>query len=539
MDRYKKTKTRYRDCTIALLIISFLILPVTIATGQNISKAAKEKLQTRITYSCVNLPIETVLMNLAEQANIDIVKSPKVTGNVTVKVTEVPLEEALTNILAAHDYTYVTTESMVRVVPLPEIATAREPLVTRIYQITYADANDVAKALGNYISNRGNLALNKGTSHIIVTDTENKIKGIDKFIEQIDYATPQLLVEVRLYDITATEGFELGTEWTVGRNVTTHIETDLPLGTTNTTTFTETTSGVYRDSDDGPANSFTVEGTTEETTELPLGAFLARTPEQLKEFTTRRRKPFVGGSFDRLEGGTLNFSLLNDAVDLEFALNVLHKQVEAKLLANPRILVLDNETANFEIIREIPYRELMQVAREDPITYTAFKNVGVHLKVTPHIARDEMVKLHIEPEFGVLVGLNAEGTPTVDTRRANTVTMIKDGQTIAFGGLKQNKTTKDIAKVPLLGDLPLIGGLFRSETESVETSELVLFITTTIITEPALSQIEQRQFEATEFAIPELSKTRLESRELKTKAKESEVPEIKELLDMMLQDMEK
>jgi len=539
MNRYKKTKTRYRDCTIALLIISFLILPVTIAAGQDISKAAKEKLQTRITYSCVNLPIETVLMNLAEQANIDIVKSPKVTGNVTVKVTEVPLEEALTNILAAHDYTYITTESMVRVMPLPEIATAREPLVTRIYQITYADANDVAKALGNYISNRGNLALNKGTSHIIVTDTENKIKGIDKFIEQIDYATPQLLVEVRLYDITATEGFELGTEWTVGRNVTTHIETDLPLGTTNTTTFTETTSGVYRDSDDGPANSFTVEGTTEETTELPLGAFLARTPEQLKEFTTRRRKPFVGGSFDRLEGGTLNFSLLNDAIDLEFALNILHQQVEAKLLANPRILVLDNETANFEIIREIPYRELMQVAREDPITYTAFKNVGVHLKVTPHIARDEMVKLHIEPEFGVLVGLNAEGTPTVDTRRANTVTMIKDGQTIALGGLKQNKTTKDIAKVPLLGDLPLIGGLFRSETESVETSELVLFITTTIITEPALSQIEQRQFEATEFAIPELSKTRLESRELKTKAKESEVPEIKELLDMMLQDMEK
>ena len=539
MDRYKKTKTRYRDCTIALLIISFLTLPVTITAGQDISKAAKEKLQTRITYSCVNLPIETVLMNLAEQANIDIVKSPKVTGNVTVKVTGVPLEEALTNILAAHDYTYITTESMVRVVPLPEITAAREPLVTRIYQITYADANDVTKALGNYISDRGNIALNKGTSHIIVTDTENKIKGIDKFIEQIDYATPQLLVEVRLYDITATEGFELGTEWTVGRNVTTHIETDLPLGTTNTTKFTETTSGVYRDSDDGPANSFTVEGTTEETTELPLGAFLARTPEELKEFTTRRRKPFVGGSFDRLEGGTLNFSLLNDAVDLEFALNILHKQVEAKLLANPRILVLDNETANFEIIREIPYRELLQVAREDPITYTAFKNVGVHLKVTPHIARDEMVKLHIEPEFGVLVGLNAEGAPTVDTRRANTVTMIKDGQTIALGGLKQNETTKDIAKVPLLGDLPLIGGLFRSETESVKTSELVLFITTTIITEPALSQIEQRQFEATEFAVPELSETRLESGELKTKAKESEVSEIKKLLDMMLQDMEK
>ncbi|GAI52998.1 unnamed protein product, partial [marine sediment metagenome] len=108
-------------------------------------------------------------MDLAEQAKIDIVKSPKVTGNVTAKVTDVPLEEALSNILAAHDYTYIATESMIRVMPLSEIAVAREELVTRIYRITYADANEVAGALGNFVSQRGKVALNKGTSHIIVT----------------------------------------------------------------------------------------------------------------------------------------------------------------------------------------------------------------------------------------------------------------------------------------------------------------------------------------------------------------------------------
>jgi hypothetical protein len=210
----------------------------------------------------------------------------------------------------------------------------------------------------------------------------------------------------------------------------------------------------------------------------------------------------VGGSFDRTGGGALSFSLLNDAVDFEFALNMLKKQVEAKLLANPRILVLDNETADFGIIREVPYRELLQVSREAPMTYTEFKDVGVQLKVTPHIARDGVIKLHVIPEFGVLVSQNAIsvlrgqdnagrdmyqtvlGVPTVDTRRADTVALIKDGQTIAIGGLRKRQTSKDISKVPLIGDIPLIGNLFRSSSESVEISELVVLITPRIIGDP-------------------------------------------------------
>jgi Flp pilus assembly protein TadD len=195
----------------------------------------------------------------------------------------------------------------------------------------------------------------------------------------------------------------------------------------------------------------------------------------------------------------LSFSLLNDAVDFEFALNMLKKQVEAKLLANPRILVLDNETADFGIIREVPYRELLQVSREAPMTYTEFKNVGVQLKVTPHIARNGVIKLHVMPEFGVLVSQNAIavlrgqddagrdmyqtvlGVPTVDTRRADTVALIKDGQTIAIGGLRKRQTSKDISKVPLVGDIPLLGNLFRSSSESVEINELVVLITPRII----------------------------------------------------------
>jgi type IV pilus assembly protein PilQ len=467
---------------------------------------------------------------LAEQANIDIVKSPKVTGNVTVKITNVPLEEALTNILAAHDFTYVATESMVRVIPLPEVAVLREQLVTRIYQVTYADANELAAALRDFVSERGKVGLNRGTSHIIVTDMESKIRAIDKFIERIDHITQQVLVEVRIYDITSKEGFELSPDWHVSRNAPFTEDIILVPDEIITTEFaedrTDTRQGIERNLPDDYTDVRDEDSTTTQK------RFLY--PPEIR--TNRRRKPFVGGSFDRVQGGTLSFSLLNDAVDIDLTLSVLHKQVEAKLLANPRILVLDNETANFEIIREMPYRELRQVAREDPITYTEFKDIGVHLKVTPHIARDGMLRLHIVPELGVLAGQNTDGAPIVDTRRADTVAMIRDGQTIAMSGLRKRQTTKDISKVPLLADLPLVGGLFKSETESVEINELVVFITTTIITEPKLSNLEKRQFRQTEFAGPEMTKLRLES-EHEAKADGDEF-NITEALDLLLEELE-
>ncbi len=518
----------------AFLIILLLTTSVTFCAEPNSigETQAKQRLQTRITYSCVDLPIDTVLMDLAEQAKIDIVKSPKVTGNVTVKVTNVPLEEALSNILAAYDYTYIATESMIRVVPLSELAVAREPLVTKIYKITYADANEAAGALGNFISPQGKVAINKGTSHIIVTDTEGRIKGIDKFIEEIDQPTPQVMVEVRVYDITSQEGFELSPEWSVSRNTpektTEHEKIRSERSGFELTDLADIRNGVLPQL----SNAFPLSGT---------GPYNVNRDTTTERYTTRRRKPFVGGSFDRINGGTLRFSLLNDAVDIDFMLSILHQQIEAKLLANPRVLVLDNETARFEIIRKIPYRELRQVAREDPITYTEFTDVGVNLEVTPHVAKDGLIRLHIVPEFGTLVSQdslrvligqnnsgqdayqNVLGVPTVDIRRADTTAMVKDGQTIVMGGLRKREETKDVSKVPVLGDMPIVGGLFQSETESKVTRELVVFITPRIVTEAVLSQTEKKQLDATEF----------NGNQSETKDNKPTVTELTELLKLL------
>ncbi len=502
-----------------ILVLAFLLVSLCVPTAifgqesgavpdrQTPQEHARRWLQTKITYSCVNTPIETVLMELAEQAKVDIIKAPTVTGNVTVKLTDIPLEEALTNILAAHNYTYIATDNMIRVVPVPEAALLTEQPITRIYHVTYADANEVAAALAGFVSERGRVALNKGTSHIVVTDLESRIKAIDKFIEQIDSVTPQIVVEVRIYDITTSEGFELGTEWSAGRNAPlkttkhtiTKLDTAQPTPATEETTYsryrTDTTEGIVTETRDD-------DSTTTTTTVVPP---VTRTDNATETFTTRRMNPFVGGSFNPQSGGALHFSLLDDAVDLDLVISALSRQVGAKLLANPRVLVLDNETANFEILREVPYTVLSNNGRERDLTHTVYKDVGIRLKVTPHLTRDGTLRLHIMPEFGDIVGIDHLGAPTVDVRRADTIAMVGNGQTIAIGGLRKTKTSKTVSKVPLLGDVPIVGGLFRSESESESINELVVFITSRIAGRAALSETEQKQFGLTEALGPQMS----------------------------------
>ena len=439
----------------------------------------KDRMQKSITIEFRNTPIEDALMLMADQANVDIVKSPSVTGSVTVKLTDVPLGEALDNILAAHGYGYAADKNMIRIAPADEITQVAERIISRIYRITYADVKEVEAALKRFISKQGSVTYVKGTSNIIVTDTESQIKAIDEFIEEIDRITPQILVEVRIYDIKTDEDFDLGVEWNAGRN-STERQTNNPLTGTQTGVLVpdSTTYGVGMDTTPGDVTT-------------AAGA---------RAVTQRTSTPFVAGSYDELTGGSIRLGLLNDAIDIDVALNILHQQDFAKLLANPRIMVLDNEEATFEIIREIPYTE--QTSTSSTTTQTVqFKEVGVQLKVVPHVTREGMVKLNIQPEFGVRVGTGA-GAPTVDTRKLATIALVKDNQTVVLGGLRKNETTQDTWKVPIFGDLPLFGGLFRSETESIETNELVVFITPKIITEPTLSPEEEEQLEDTHVETP-------------------------------------
>ena len=458
-----------------LTLFTFVVLGGAIAVADNggedmrpkeVLTTLEQRMQKRISVDFRDTPIDDVIRIMAEQADVDILKSPKVIGRVTAKLTNVPLEEALNNILAAHGYGYVVGKNMIRVAPMGEITERAERLISKIYTITYADVTEVEKALKKFISNRGSLSSNSGTSNLIVTDTATKIRAIDTFVEEIDRITPQVLVEVRIYDITSQDTLDLGVEWQAGRD-----------------TVYNTTSGI---------------GT------------LGINP-------TKDRDPFMTGIFSGATGktsgttGALRFGWLNSGIDIDVALRAQQEKIHAKLLANPRILVLDNETAKFEIIREIPYEEESDSSAGGTLTSTEFKEVGVKLEVTPHIARDDMLRLHIVPEFGVVVGtLTAGSPPTIDTRRIDTIALVRDGQTVVLGGLRKKEISQQTNKIPLLGDLPLVGVLFKFEGEDTVNSEIVVFITPRIIKQPVMSEAELQQFEVTEFSGPKPTDTRAE-----------------------------
>ncbi len=191
-------------------------------------------------------------------------------------------------------------------------------------------------------------------------------------------------------------------------------------------------------------------------------------------------------------------------------LRAQQENIDAKLLANPRVLVLDNEKALIKIISEIPYQELTESAMGGSIGTTAFREVGVELEVTPHLTREDMVRMRLKPKFSVVTGeVTVAGVgvsypqPVVDRREAETTLLIKNGQTVVLGGLRKKEVTKQINKVPVLGDLPLIGLLFRFKGEDTVTSELVVFITPRIVEQPTMTETEQTQFGTTEFSGPQ------------------------------------
>jgi type IV pilus assembly protein PilQ len=415
-------------------------------------------------------PIEDVLRGMAKQADIDIVKSPEVIGEVTATLTDVPLDEALKSILSAHGYAYLPSENIIMVVPKSQLLAEKQKLVNRVYRVTYANVEDVYKALRSYVSDEGEIAYNLGTSNLMITDTESKIEAIDDFITEVDRETPQILIEAKIYDVQTSDGVDFGFNWNIGKL------TEFPGGVTNP----------------GPN---------------PVG----------------ETDPFITGVLDGMTNaagdvdGLIRWGFLNNNVDIDVLFAAQEKVTSARLLANPKILTLDNEEAHIEIIREIPYQELTQTSAGGQIGTTDFRDVGVFLTVTPHVTRDDKVRMHIVPEFSVETGkipvgadLVANAQPIVASRKADTHTLVDNGTTVVIGGLKQTSVQQTIDKIPFLGDLPILGFLFKFEGDETIFQELMIFITPRIVSNPKLTPRQQQHYDDTNFEMPPLEPTMYE-----------------------------
>ncbi len=482
------TGTKAIKRVVLMFFVLGMVCPVVAAAEMNgqwqrpeLLSPIEQRMQQEISIDFNETPIDDVLMIMAKQADVDIIKSPKVEGEVTATLTDIPLAEALSNILEAHGYTYITTKNMIRVVPKEEVLELREPVESRIYRITYADTQQVEKALKNFISERGSISSSPSTSNIIVTDVESKIQAIDSFMAEIDRVTPQILVEAKIYDISSTDNLDLGVEWHAGTN--------------------------------------TGYGLNDETfqTGMPVTGMVGNADP------TTVTNPFTTSIFSAVTGNTdsttglFRYGIINDHINIDVAIRAEQEDVRAKLLANPRIMVLDNEEAEIKIIEQIPYQELTESSSGGNIGTTAFRDVGVELRVTPHLTRDGLIRMNLNPKFSVKTGeVQISGSttqvspqPVVASREQTTTALIRDGQTVVIGGLKKQDVTQQKNKIPLLGDIPLLGALFRFEGESTVNSELVIFITPKLIIEPKLTEEEEKHLANTVFVSPRVPETKL------------------------------
>ena len=470
-------KAAVRYSALIILIAASWVSAVE-AVKPELLSPVQQRMQQEISIDFKDTLIDDVLMIMAKQADVDIIKSPKVVGSVTATLTDVPLAEALTSILEAHGYAYVTTDNIIRVVPKDEIFEVREKLVSRVFRITYANVKDVEQALRQFISDQGAISANPGTSNIIVTDTESKVKAINTFIEEIDRITPQILVSAQIYDVTSSDNLDLGVKWQAG----------------TTTSFGQPTTDQLLGNDFGTVGNI-VGGITD----------------------TAIGSAFNSGINNADTSGLLRVGVLNDSVSIDAAVFAAQDDVRAKLLANPRVLVLDNEQAEIKIVEEIPYQQLTQSTEGGQgVGTTEFRDVGVELRVTPHLTREGLIHLTLNPKFSTITGsvnIVSGGDnipqPVVATRETTTTALIKDKETVVIGGLKKQDKIQETSKIPLLGDLPLLGALFRFEGESTTNSELVVFITPYIVIKPTLTSEEEKYLADSVFVSPALPKTKL------------------------------
>jgi len=431
----------------------------------------EKRMQKKVCIDVNDVPLSIVIRQLAEQVDVDLIMSPKVSGNVTVTLTDVALEEVLRSILDVHGAGYIAGENIIRILSRDEMPEISERLVTETFEVVHVDVAEVVKALEKFKSPQGSVSFIQGTNYVIVTDTESKVRDITNLMYKIDAYTRQILVEVRIYDITSKDNFDLGLEWGAGRRTNRNALTLEPSN-----------------------DDIVVQSRGDDTY---LGS--KTDPSLLAGFY---------GSTDKTADTTLAFlrlGLLNESLDIEAQLRAEQEDIDAKLLANPRILVIDNQTALFDIVTEHPYIE--RTITSSGITETVkFKMVGVKLEVTPHITSNQTLRLHILPEFGIKVGqvqVASSNVPIVDTRKFDTTAVVKDNQTVVLGGLRKKDVVKQINKVPVLSDLPILGKLFKFEGEATVINELVIFITPRIMADLEMTEDEQQAYKATEFKGPQ------------------------------------
>lgn len=449
--------------------------------------------------------IRNVLKIISLKTGVNIVTSPEVIGNVTIRLASVPWQKALDVILKLHGFGYEKQGNIIMVVPLEKLTEQKkqeaelaevQPTNTEVFQLKYIDAQDAKKALEPQLSSRGKITVLEMTGQagwefgaqdlskrkrseeklgrsktLIVSDVPPALDKIREVVTQIDIKPQQILIETKIVEVNRDILKDIGFDWGTG------------TGGAESSTISAVSTG--KSSPDGKSVG-------------SMGGHILGSEVRPSGFGPKAGVSSVPGTEPFNVGLELLYKKLT-GTQFETILHALEEDVHTNTLSSPRIMALNNQEATILIGTRYPILKT-QVSGTDTTTTTItldyYQDIGIQLNVAPQTAADGYVNMVIHPavtSYTDTLGTNAY--PIILTREAETRVLMKDGETVVIGGLLKDVKTKGNMGVPLLGKIPFLGALFRRETVDTEKIELMIFITARIIKEGELSSDQITQLE--------------------------------------------
>ena len=415
-----------------------------------------------VTFNFQDVPVRTVLQLIAEESGLNVVASDTVQGNVTLRLINVPWDQAMDIVLRAKQLDKRRDGNVIWIAPQKEIADfeqaladarianeVREPLVTEYIPVNYGIAEDIAGLLtddskqaqtagggggsktagGGFLSPRGSVSFDSRTNTLLVVDIQSKVDEIKNMLAILDRPVDQVLIEARIVVASETFARDLGVMFGVQDRT----------GTLVNSNETTTDSG-----------------------------FLVNLPANPA-------------------AGILNLSILRQDIALDLELSALEEEGRGEVVSNPRVITANQREAIIRQGQEVAYLTIQPATTPGAVAQATveFKEVLLELKVTPTITQDGRVYLNLavkKDEVSELIANPAGGfVPQIARREVSTAVLIDNGQTVVVGGVYEFKDREDLRKVPFLGDLPVLGNLFKNKSRDIEQAELLIFVTPRVL----------------------------------------------------------
>ncbi len=450
-------------------------VPDDIEETSGLYSESKEYEGQRLTLNFQDIETRAVLQLLAETSGRNIVVSDTVQGNVTLRLRNVPWDQALDIVMTTKGLDMRQNGNVIIVAPAEEIAAREtadlearnaiselEPMYSEFLQVNYAKASDLSALIGadtggGMLSERGSIAVDDRTNTLLVQDTADRLEDIRRMVRALDVPIKQVLIESRIVVVNDDFSRDLG----VRLGVTGYREN----GTDGAAVISGTGTGT-----DTMVNSIVDN----------LGTTGQITPVELPILTDRYNVNVpIAEAAGRFSLAVLERDYL---VDLE--LTALEAEGRGEIVSTPRVITANQKQARIEQGVEIPYQQ----SASSGATTVQFKKAVLSLEVTPQITPDNNIIMDLrvhKDNVGDIISTGGLGgtVPSIDTRAVETQVLVEDGQTVVLGGIYETERRETITKVPFLGDIPAIGVLFRSKQLQNDKSELLIFVTPRILEE--------------------------------------------------------